>query len=228
MLMGIYRVAGSTRLQNLAVKNHVAEGIEGAVTGVEGVWVMRMLYADDLSFTSNKADQMQCMLDRLLPYVRKGLTVKSCELADNGPFRYLGMLFVHNSSMAAAAERVVPTFHAGCMRVMQFVCQYELVDRPQTLLWLTKTYIIPASVYGSQIWGTSYPGHMLGNKRSTCNWSAVICFFKSMLTPNSKLVRKILKADRALSAPPGVKCWRLRFWSLSTVWRSMSSIPRLC
>eukprot|EP00983_Pelagomonas_calceolata_P044639 1139386-Pelagomonas_calceolata.AAC.2 len=28
-----------------------------------------------------------------------------------------------------------------------------------------------------------------------------------MLTSNSKLVRKVLKADGALSAAPGVKCW---------------------
>eukprot|EP00983_Pelagomonas_calceolata_P065818 1148755-Pelagomonas_calceolata.AAC.4 len=37
---------------------------------------MHMLYAEDLSFTSNKADQMQCMLNKLLPYARrKGLIV---------------------------------------------------------------------------------------------------------------------------------------------------------
>eukprot|EP00983_Pelagomonas_calceolata_P055969 1144389-Pelagomonas_calceolata.AAC.1 len=29
-------------------------------------------------------------------------------------------------------------------------------SRPHTSLWLTKTYIFPASMYGSQIWGTSY------------------------------------------------------------------------
>eukprot|EP00983_Pelagomonas_calceolata_P065819 1148755-Pelagomonas_calceolata.AAC.5 len=58
--------------------------------------------------------------------------------------------------MAAANERAVPIFHAGCVCVRQFVSEHELVDRPHTLLWLTKTYIIPASMYGSQIWGTSY------------------------------------------------------------------------
>eukprot|EP00983_Pelagomonas_calceolata_P041602 1138153-Pelagomonas_calceolata.AAC.2 len=57
--------------------------------------------------------------------------------------------------MAAAAGRVVLTCHAGCVRVRQFVSEHRLVDRPQTLLWLTKTYIIPASMYGSQIWGMS-------------------------------------------------------------------------
>eukprot|EP00967_Tisochrysis_lutea_P071554 scaffold95124_cov20-Tisochrysis_lutea.AAC.1 len=56
--------------------------------------------------------------------------------------------------MAAEAERFVPTFHAGCVCVRQFVSERELVDRPHTLLWLTETYVIPASMYGSQIWGT--------------------------------------------------------------------------
>eukprot|EP00983_Pelagomonas_calceolata_P055054 1143956-Pelagomonas_calceolata.AAC.2 len=128
------------------------------------------------------------------------------------------------SFLAAAAERVVPTFHAGCVHVRHF---------------FTKTAIIPASMYASQIWGTSYmkegaemdcplqTGHLFflrvpGVKRSTCNWSvlreydqeplqfywfwAAIRFFNSMLTSNGKLARKVLKADRALSAAPGVKC----------------------
>eukprot|EP00983_Pelagomonas_calceolata_P034547 1083020-Pelagomonas_calceolata.AAC.1 len=57
-------------------QDHVAEGIQGPVTDVEGVQVTHMLFEDGLSFTSNKADKMQCMLNRLLPYAcRKGLTV---------------------------------------------------------------------------------------------------------------------------------------------------------
>eukprot|EP00967_Tisochrysis_lutea_P047649 scaffold58010_cov18-Tisochrysis_lutea.AAC.2 len=76
---------GQTRLPSLSSPvlfvyqfdiDHVAEGIDGAVAGVERVRVTHMLYADNLSFTSNKTDQMQCMLNRLLPYAhRKGLTV---------------------------------------------------------------------------------------------------------------------------------------------------------
>ena len=151
------------------------------------------------------------------------------------------MLFARNGSMAAAAEHVVPIFHAGCVRVRQFVCDHELADRPHTLLWLTKTYIVPSSMYGSQIWSTGYmkegaemdcplqTGHLgflkrvLGVKRSTCNWSvlrecgqeplqfywfrAAVRFYNAMLNSNSELVRKVMKADKALSVTPGVKCW---------------------
>eukprot|EP00983_Pelagomonas_calceolata_P072421 1151703-Pelagomonas_calceolata.AAC.1 len=46
------------------------------------------------------------------------------------------MYFTRNGNMVAAAERVVPTFHAGCLHV--------------------RAYIIPASMYASQIWGTRY------------------------------------------------------------------------
>eukprot|EP00967_Tisochrysis_lutea_P012802 scaffold14325_cov20-Tisochrysis_lutea.AAC.1 len=52
-----------------------ARGVKQVIR-TEGVRVTHMLYADDLSFTSNKADLMQCMRNRLLPYARrKGLTV---------------------------------------------------------------------------------------------------------------------------------------------------------
>jgi len=171
--------------------------------------------ADDLSLTTNKPEQMQLMLNRLRGYAdRKGLTVNvgksevvhfnarsgsrlhtfsygDEQLINTDSFRYLGMQFKKNGSMAAAAERVVPTFHAGCMRVKQFAGEHGLVDRPHTLLWLTKTYVIPSSMYASQIWGTSnmkqgaemdcplQTGHLcflkrvLGVKRSTCNWSVL-------------------------------------------------------
>eukprot|EP00983_Pelagomonas_calceolata_P041958 1138286-Pelagomonas_calceolata.AAC.1 len=56
--------------------DRLAEGVEGAVTGTEGVRVTHMLYANDLSFTTNRTDQMQCMLDKLRGYAaRKGSTV---------------------------------------------------------------------------------------------------------------------------------------------------------
>eukprot|EP00983_Pelagomonas_calceolata_P080558 1155204-Pelagomonas_calceolata.AAC.5 len=126
--------------------------------------------------------------------------------------------------MAAAAERVAPTFHAGCVRDRQSVIKHGLVDRPHALLWLTKTYIIPASMYGSQIRGTSYmkegakmdcplqTGHLFysacfGVKRSTCNLSVLRVCGQEPLQVYCKLARKVLKADRTLNAAPGVKCW---------------------
>eukprot|EP00983_Pelagomonas_calceolata_P065820 1148755-Pelagomonas_calceolata.AAC.6 len=43
-----------------------------------------------------------------------------------------------------------------------------------------------------------------------------------MLTSNSELVRKVLKADRVLSAAPGVKCWTAEILESFNGWRSMS------
>ena len=34
--------------------------------------------------------------------------------------------------------------------------EYALADRPYTSLWLAKTYVIPAGMYGSQVWGTGF------------------------------------------------------------------------
>lgn len=112
-------------------------------------------------------------------------------LASTDSFKYLGMHFNRTGNMEAAAERVVPTFLAGCMRVRQFAGEHGLQDRPHTLLWLTKTYVIPAGMYASQIWATKYmkegeemacplqTGHLcflkrvLGVKRTACNWTVL-------------------------------------------------------
>ena len=34
--------------------------------------------------------------------------------------------------------------------------EHALADRPCTSLWLAKTYVIPAGMYGSQVWGTGW------------------------------------------------------------------------
>eukprot|EP00983_Pelagomonas_calceolata_P027788 872149-Pelagomonas_calceolata.AAC.1 len=52
----------------------ISEGIRGAVTGDGANGVSYMLYADDLSLTTNNPGEMQVMLFRLRAYaMRKGL-----------------------------------------------------------------------------------------------------------------------------------------------------------
>ena len=69
--------------------------------------------------------------------------------------------------------------------------EHALVDRPHTSLWLAKTYVIPAVMYGSQVWGTDFLQagrefssplstlHLhflkgtLGVKQSTNNWAVL-------------------------------------------------------
>ena len=41
-------------------------------------------------------------------------------------------------------------------RKRRFVREHALADRPHTSLWLAKTYVIPAGMYGSQVWGTVF------------------------------------------------------------------------
>ena len=70
--------------------------------------------------------------------------------------------------------------------------EHALADKPHTSLWLaSKTYVIPAGMYGSQIWGTVFLQagrefssslstlhlHFLKGtldvKRSTTNWAVL-------------------------------------------------------
>jgi hypothetical protein len=71
------------------------------------------------------------------------------------------------------------------------VREHALADRPHTSLWLTKTCVIPAGMYGSHVWGTGFLQagrefssslstlHLhflkgtLGIKRSTTNWAVL-------------------------------------------------------
>eukprot|EP00983_Pelagomonas_calceolata_P068164 1149787-Pelagomonas_calceolata.AAC.3 len=45
---------------------------------------------------------------------------------------------------------------ASAYQVQQFVHEHVLRDRPHVLLWLGKTYLVPAGMYASQVWGTEY------------------------------------------------------------------------
>jgi hypothetical protein len=38
----------------------------------------------------------------------------------------------------------------------RFVQEHALANRPHTSLWLAKTYVIPAGMYGSQVWGAGF------------------------------------------------------------------------
>ena len=58
--------------------------------------------------------------------------------------------------MAKSAERASRPFLASAYRIRKFVREHALVDRPHTSLWLAKTYIIFAGMYGSQVWGTFF------------------------------------------------------------------------
>jgi hypothetical protein len=103
------------------------------------------------------------------------LKYRGSELAAVDSFKYLGMSFTRAVSMTAAAEQVVPAIQGGCLRVRKFVSEHGLVDRPHTLLWLAKAYVIPSSMYGSQIWGTGWLHEEgSGGGLSLADWSSLL------------------------------------------------------
>jgi len=93
--------------------------------------------------------------------------------------------------MAKSAEHASRPFLAFAYRIHRFVREHALADRLHTFLWLAKTYVIPAGMYGSQLWGTgclqagrefssslsTLHLHILkgtlGAKRSTTNWAVL-------------------------------------------------------
>ena len=58
--------------------------------------------------------------------------------------------------MAKSAEHASRPFLASAYRIRRFVREHALADRPHTSLWLAKTYVISAGMYGSQAWGTGF------------------------------------------------------------------------
>eukprot|EP00983_Pelagomonas_calceolata_P083578 1156188-Pelagomonas_calceolata.AAC.1 len=66
------------------------------------------------------------------------------------------MLFTKQRNFQVTAEYMCAPFPAGCRRIGQFASEHHLTDRPHTMLWLTKAYALPASMYAGQIWGTRF------------------------------------------------------------------------
>ena len=59
-------------------------------------------------------------------------------------------------SMAKSSKHAVGPLMASAYRIRQFVQEKSLTGRPHVSLWLGKTYVIPAGMYGGQVWGTEY------------------------------------------------------------------------
>ena len=96
--------------------NEIAEGVQGAATGMPDFCVTHMLYADDLTLTANDHTAIQTMLDYLHVFAqRKHLALNTAKLEvvhfnSSGPnvpvlrvggvplvhkecFKHLGMMF---------------------------------------------------------------------------------------------------------------------------------------
>ena len=66
------------------------------------------------------------------------------------------MMFHKRMSMAKSSEHAVGPFMTSAYRIRQFVQEKSLTGRSHVYLWLGKTYVKPAGMYGGQVWGTEY------------------------------------------------------------------------
>ena len=124
--------------------DEIAEGVQGAVTGMPGFCVTHMLYADELTLTANDNDALQKMLDHMHVYAqRKHLIINTAKsevvhFNSSGPhvpvlrvggvplihkqcFKYLGMMFHKRMSMAKSSEHAAGPFMASAYRIRQIV-----------------------------------------------------------------------------------------------------------
>eukprot|EP00983_Pelagomonas_calceolata_P037669 1136455-Pelagomonas_calceolata.AAC.6 len=58
--------------------------------------------------------------------------------------------------MATSAGNASRAMLTSAYRVCRFVREHTLADKPHASLWLAKTYVIPAGMYASQVWGTVF------------------------------------------------------------------------
>ncbi len=156
----------------------ITEGVQGAVTGSEDVQVTYMLYADDLTLLPNAPDAMHTILKRLVVCARsKHLTINPAKsevvhfnskrgalvptftlagtaLKCSDPYRYLGMTFHCSLNMTASSEHAAVPRLAAAHRIREFVRSTALCDRPVASLRLSKAYVLPAGMYGCQVWSS--------------------------------------------------------------------------
>ena len=157
----------------------VAGGVQGASTGLPSYTVTHLLFADDLAFVANKQRHLQTLLDNLVTYAhQKSLVVntqksqvicfnsRSDQLPTfyyNGSplpytdhFKYLGMLFDKNLNLSTAIDAAQQPLINGTFKIQRFAEEHHLNNRLHALIWLLKTYVIPAGMYASQIWATPF------------------------------------------------------------------------
>ena len=71
-------------------------------------------------------------------------------------FKYLGMVCNRYFNLHTAADAALQPFTKGIFKVQQFAQEHNLYNRLHAIIWLLKTYAIPAGMYASQIWATPF------------------------------------------------------------------------
>jgi len=70
--------------------------------------------------------------------------------------KYLGMTYHRTLNMTAWSECAAIPMLAAAYRIRWFVRDTALCDRPFAFLWLAKAYVVPAGMYGCQVWGSGF------------------------------------------------------------------------
>jgi hypothetical protein len=72
----------------------IAEGVSGAITGIAGVRVSHMLYAEDLTLLTNEPRDMLIMLSRLAVYARNIHLIVNTSKSEVVHFNSAGEMFL--------------------------------------------------------------------------------------------------------------------------------------
>ncbi len=106
-------------------------------------------------------------------------------------FRYLGVTFHWALHVTALSEYAATPMLAAVDRMLGCVWDTALCDRPFASFWLAKAYIVPAGMYGCQIWSSgllregdvfrptlqtlhlNFLNGAVGVKRSAPNWAVI-------------------------------------------------------
>ncbi len=142
--------------------------------------VTHMLYADDLTLLANAPDAMQTMLNRLVVCARsKHLTINTAKsevvhfnskrgaqvptfmlagaaLKCSDSFKYLGMTYHRTLNMTASSKHAVIPMLTAAHQIRGFVRDTALCDGHFASLWLGKAYVVPAGMYGCQVWSSGF------------------------------------------------------------------------
>jgi len=103
------------------------------------------------------------------------------------------MLCDKKFNLNKAAEEAIKPCLASMTRIRTFIQQHGLTHRLHAYLWLFKTYVIPAGMYASQIWATSYLHQ--GQEMENCIQKWLLRFLRTILgvrnsTPSWSVLRE--------------------------------------
>lgn len=156
----------------------------GAVTGIDTLKVPTILFADDLTLTSNTPCDLQCQIESLARYAdfkqltvnvaktcvacfgprhaksrgdsKLSFTYKGSDLAIMNSFRYLGIVIDEHAKMTDAMHDVAKRVAVASHSIWKKLQDLQVTDSLQLCTWLWKVFILPTALYGCQVWSPSF------------------------------------------------------------------------